>query len=164
MCLSLKKKGGDLMHEEKQKQDKKETDSANEPLSLKVDSKKKADEIADDIETIDFSNLVDQRKIIKRVENYGVETLNLAEQRSKNLSSMISKMTSNSTTDNQLDVNLEKLEKEIRTLDPSGIDFSKGINGIQKNSAKNYEPSVDSSVGVERNAELIFSYGAGHVH
>ncbi len=120
------------MHEENRKSSSKESNSANEPLSLKVDSKKKVDEITKDIETIDFSNLVDQRKIIKRVENYGVETLNMAEQRSKNLSSMISKMTTNSTTDNQLDVNLEKLEKEIRTLDPSGVDFSKVVNGIQK--------------------------------
>ena len=120
------------MIQEKQNNTKTDNEENNTPLSLKVDSKKESNDMAQDIEKADLTNLVDQRKIIKRVENFGVETLNMAEQRSKNLSAMISKMTANATSDNQLDKNLDRLEKEIRTLNPSGIDFSKVVGGIQK--------------------------------
>ena len=102
----------------------------NTPLSLKVDSKAQA--YAEEFKSADFSNLVKRREISKRIDSFAVETLNLAENRSKSLSSTISKMTYDTTTGNELDKNLEKLEKEIRSLDPSLIDFSKIKKGLSK--------------------------------
>ena len=118
------------MQNKKTKSDNTNEDNENEKISLKVDSKTKTQ--AEDLINADFSNLIKRREIVKRIDNFAVESLNLAESRSKNLSSTISKMTQDTTTDNELDSNLEKLEREIRTLDPSMINFSKIKKGIGK--------------------------------
>ncbi len=111
---------------EKQIESEENTDM---PLKLKVDSK--ANDFVNPIVNADMADLRKRRDIVKRVDNYGVDTLNLAENRSKNLSGTISSMTNNNTN-NELDKNIEKLENEIRSLDPSLVDFSKVVSGIGK--------------------------------
>ena len=103
----------------------------NNDTSLKLKADSKSNDVANEIVNSDVSNLLARREIVKRIDNYGQETLELAMQRSKNLSATISTIGQTSSGDD-LDDNISKLEKELRTLDPSGIDFSKIAQGFSK--------------------------------
>ncbi len=101
----------------------------NASLKLSVDSK--AEKLFTSIDNVNANDLFSKREATKLIDSLGTEALNTAENRSKNLSSTISKMVT-SNTENELDKNLEKLEKEIRSLDPSMVDFSKVTKGLGK--------------------------------
>ena len=111
-------------------QEKVNNDEQIDPkIKLKVDSK--SSEIMNEIIDNDASDIIKRREITKRIDNYGVDTLKIAEERSKNFSTTVSKMTVDSTSES-LEQSIEKLEKEMKTVDPSLVDFSKISKGIGK--------------------------------
>ncbi len=70
--------------------------------------------------------------IVKRVENYGVDTINIANQRSKSIGDVILQIASNAKINDDLKKELNILEEEIRKIDPNNVDFTKVQFGIDK--------------------------------
>ncbi len=113
------------------KEEKQELNNTQSSSSLKLNVDSKANTFSEEIENADIDDLRKRHEIVKRVDNYGADTLAFAEARSKSLSSTISNMTI-SDTDDKLYEGIENLEKEIKSIDPSKIDFSKVSKGLGK--------------------------------
>lgn len=138
----------------------KNDENQNDDASIKLKVNSKTNEMADEIVSSDVSNLIKRREVVKRIDNFGKQTLDLAMQRSKNLSSTISTMTQTSSN-NELDKNLEKLEKELRTIDPTNVDFSvitKGLNKFFSPITKYFKKFEQEESNIE---EIITSLNTG---
>ncbi len=87
---------------------------------------------------IDMSDLKKRSEVIKTIENFGQDAIVASQRKNEFLSKRIATFKNNSDETGLVATNLTELSAQMRELDPSGIDFSKGFKNKLLNPVRRY--------------------------
>ncbi|MDR1870911.1 MAG: toxic anion resistance protein [Deltaproteobacteria bacterium] len=114
--------------------------SEEKPLSEEAKALRlQADNNAKAILESPTDSLEDRRKILTPIEEFGLKTMSASRSKTSFLSVSINKLAQSGQEGGVISQALENLDKEIKELDPTAVDFmSKGFLGIFFNPVKKY--------------------------
>ena len=122
--------------EEIQKEVEKESDALPEEV---VKLKKQAETNALAVINCDVNSIDSKNSILVSIEQFGAETLNKSSSKNKMLSASLGQLSQSGSEGGQVLKSLTDLQREVKELDPSAIDFvKKGVIGKLFNPIANY--------------------------
>ncbi len=140
------------------------TEEVKEELVPAEETKEKLEKAADsnakDLFTFDMDSLSDRREIVSSIESFGTETVQKSTQKNELLNVRLSDLSKMGGENGEVVNGLAQLQRQMKDLDPSGIDFAKkGTLGKLFNPIRNYFAKFERADSVI--ATTIESLGRG---
>jgi uncharacterized protein YaaN involved in tellurite resistance len=122
--------------------------------------KAQADKNAEALMQIDLDSLADKKNIVKSIETFGSEAMQMSSQKNSLLSVTVGKLSQAGGDGGQVSKSLLDLHREIKDLDPSMVDFAKtGILGSIFNPVRAYFQKYEKAEDVI--ADIVTSLEKG---
>lgn len=108
---------------------------------------------------IDMSDISKRSEVIKTIENFGQDAIVASQRKNEFLSKRIASFKNNSDETGLVASNLTELSAQMRELDPSGIDFSKGFKNKLLNPVRRYFAKYEKADDVIEEILTVISNG-----
>jgi len=140
----------EIMDETKvQEEVKKETQLATaEALQLQTQAEANAKAIFE----CDLDSLMERKQVVSSIESFGVDTMTKSSNKNHLLKTTVGKLSQSGAEGGDVSKSLMDLNREIKSLDPSPVDFTKkGFLGALFNPVRNYFEKYEKSETVIAN-------------
>ena len=98
---------------------------------------------------VNLDSLNDKRQILQSMESFGIDSMKKSSDKNALLKTTVGDLSKAGTEGGQISKSLADLHREIKTLDPSGIDFTKtGVMGKFFNPVRSYFEKYEKSENV----------------
>ncbi|MDR1560403.1 MAG: toxic anion resistance protein [Clostridiales bacterium] len=98
---------------------------------------------------VDMDSLTERRQILQSIESFGIDSMKKSSSKNNLLKTTVGDLSKSGTEGGQISKSLADLHQEIKTLDPSGIDFTRtGVLGKLFNPVRAYFEKYEKSEGV----------------
>ena len=118
-----------------------------------------ADEQVKAIMDIDLSNIKERTDIIKTIETFGQDAVVASQRKNDFLAKRIATFKNDSDETSTVATNLTELSVQMKELDPSGIDFSKGVKSRILNPVRKYFTKYEKADTVIEGILTVISNG-----
>jgi len=140
---------------------KQEVDSAAKPLDPEVAAiAKQAGQNVQEIMSLDIAALQNKRNMLSAIEQFGMDSLQKSSRKNTLLQSTVGKLARDGEEGSMISKGLADLQREIKDLDPSALDFAKGgFLGNLFNPVRRYFDRFEKSDQVIENILLSLDKG-----